>query len=91
MYHLANTANVQAISKKMIEFLDQIKGDNKKKDLIDKILHLAEVYPFNTFYYSGNLFLFIHYLYFCSFILLLFLWWNRWQMYIYLSISFFNY
>lgn len=55
MYHLANTANVQAISKKMIEFLDQIKGDNKKKDLIDKILHLAEMYPFIMIYYSRNL------------------------------------
>lgn len=43
MHHLANPANAQAITKKMIEFLDQIKG-NKVRDLVEKILQLAEKY-----------------------------------------------
>lgn len=47
MYHLANAANVQALCKKMAEFLQQIKDNQKKKDLADKILQLAEKYPFD--------------------------------------------
>lgn len=43
MYHLANPSNVQAICKKMIEFLDHTK-ENQKKDLAMKILKLAEKY-----------------------------------------------
>lgn len=46
MYHLANAANVQAICKKMTEFLDQVKDNLKKKDLAEKIFQLAEKYPF---------------------------------------------
>lgn len=49
MYHLTNSSNVQAICKKMIEFLDQMKETQKKRDLAMKILQLAEKYPLLIF------------------------------------------
>lgn len=46
LFHLANPSNVQAICKKLMEFLTKTTNPDKKKELALKVLQLATLYPF---------------------------------------------